>query len=282
VIQVRPTVRRALATALVSLALQSACADDEGRGARDMDVTDAKATNVADAGMLADAREHAGLLDARVELDALAQELDAFVDEPTRADVGPGRDASGLPYAQAVASFRPGAHAGFGAEKFPDVILGPPQGLGTSAGSLDVLSLGVSGEIVVDVGAAEIVDGPGPDLIVFENPFWPGGQAASVFAELGEISVSEDQQTWFTFVCNTKGSSPGTYPGCAGWTPTLVYDPFVVVPLDPRLTGGDAFDLADVSVTRARYVRIRDLSTSGEGVTAGFDLDALGIIHAAH
>ena len=48
---------------------------------------------------------------------------------------------------------------------------------------------------------------------------------------------------------------------------------------DPKRTGGDAFDLADVKVTRARFVRIRDLSSSGSGTSAGFDLDAAGLIH---
>ena len=34
-------------------------------------------------------------------------------------------------------------------------------------------------------------------------------------------------------------------------------------------------------MTRARFVRIRDLSTRGEGTNAGFDLDAVGLVHYA-
>jgi hypothetical protein len=191
----------------------------------------------------------------------------------------PAKAAGELPYAARVERFAPGASAGFGQAELPDVVLGPPQGGGLLGGSLDVLSLGVGGEIVVSFGEREIIDGAGPDFIVFENPFWPGGDPTAVFYELGEVSVSSDGQIWHTFACDTRGTGQGRFPGCAGFTPTEVYDAFEVLPLDPELTGGDAFDLADLGLARARYVRIRDLSSSGEGMTAGFDLDAVGLIH---
>lgn len=195
-----------------------------------------------------------------------------------------GRDEAALPYARGVVDFSPGAHAGHGQDGYPDVVLGPPDGLGTAAGSLDVLSLGVGGEIVLHFGALAIVDGEGPDFVVFENPFWPGGDPAAVFAEPGEVAVSEDGETWHVFTCDPLGAVGGRYPGCAGWTPTLGYDPQEVLPLDPVLTGGDAFDLAAVGLARARYVRVRDLagaSEVGEDVTAGFDLDGVGLVHHA-
>jgi hypothetical protein len=177
-------------------------------------------------------------------------------------------------------SFVAGSHAGFNADKLPNIVLGPPVGKGTEAGSLDVLSLGAGGEIVLGFGDQTIVDGPGPDFVVFENPFWPGGNAAGVFAELGEVSVSEDGTTWHVFECDTQGSGSGRFPGCAGWSPTLVYDAAQIVPLTPETTGGDAFDLKAVGVKRARFVKIRDLMTqAGAGTTAGFDLDAVGLIH---
>jgi hypothetical protein len=200
-------------------------------------------------------------------------------DDGAARELVDGDDAS-LPYARGVVDFRAGANAGFGVEDYPDVVLGPPSGKGVSAGGLDVLSLGVGGEIVLDFGPRTIVDGPGPDFIVFENSFWAGGSPAAVYAELGEVSVSDDLTTWRTFPCAPTPVSPGAFPGCAGWTPTLDYDPFAVVPLDPARTGGDAFDLATVSTPRARYVRVRDLAASGQGSSAGFDLDAIGIIHA--
>jgi len=221
-------------------------------------------------------------LDAARSLDATFLDV-AYVSEPeakpSLATDGATRDAASLPYARVASAFHEGASAGFGRERYPEVIFGPPQGKGSTAGSLDVLSLGVGGELVVDFGERGILDGSGADFIVFENPFWPSGDSTSVYAELGEVSVSSDLLTWATFACDPRGAGQGRYPGCAGWTPTLVYDPFAVVPLDPAVTGGDAFDLGELGVARARYVRIRDLAQAGEGDAAGFDLDAIGVIH---
>ncbi len=115
------------------------------------------------------------------------------------ADTEAGGAPSDGPYASSVESFSPGGGAGFNRDKLPGLVLGPPQGAGTGQGSLDVLSLGSGGEIVLGFGARSIVDGPGADLLVFENPFWPDGNARDVFAELGEVSVSEDGETWHAF-----------------------------------------------------------------------------------
>lgn len=184
-------------------------------------------------------------------------------------------------YASGVESFTPGTSAGYNQDKLPGIVLGPPVGKGNDAGSLDVVSLGAAGEIVLAFGDFGIVDGPGPDLIVFENAFWPSGDASAVFAELGEVSVSEDGETWETFPCDTEGDGEGNFPGCAGVTPTLVYDAEQLIPLAPALSGGDAFDLADLGLKRARFVKIRDLETLPPGGTStGFDLDAVGVIHA--
>ena len=193
----------------------------------------------------------------------------------------PGVAMEGAFYATSVESFSPGDGAGYHADQLPDVVLGPPQGKGTDSGSLDVLSLGSGGEIVLGFGAHSLTDGAGPDFVVFENAFWPGGDQSQVYAELGEVSVSEDGETWQAFDCNTSGDGHGRYPGCAGFTPTLVYDANTLLPLDPEKSGGDAFDLADLGVTRARFVKIRDLKTlEPAGMTSGFDLDAVGAIHA--
>ncbi len=189
--------------------------------------------------------------------------------------------ATPLPYAARVVDFSPGPGAGFGQDRFPDIVLGPPSGRGTGAGSLTVLSLGVGGQIVLDFGESVIVDGAGPDFVVFENPFWAGGDPEQVFAEPGEVSVSEDGEQWFAFPCDPAGDGRGRYPGCAGWTPTERYDASDLVPLDAALSGGDSFDLAEIGLSLARYVRIRDLSTEGAAPTAGFDLDAVGAVHLA-
>lgn len=198
-------------------------------------------------------------------------------------DGGAGNDATypaDLPYARSVESFEPGTGAGYNQQKLPDIVLGPPGGVVKSGGSLDVVSLGLGGEIVLGFGDKAISDGPGPDMVVFENPFWPGGDPTQVYAELGEVSVSDDGENWQTFPCDTVGDGQGHFPGCAGVTPTLKYDPVTLVPIDPAQTGGDAFDLSDLGMTRARFVKIRDLQTLGvTGTTSGFDLDAVGVVN---
>lgn len=187
------------------------------------------------------------------------------------------------PFAHEVVSYEPGDGAGFGQSGMPDVVLGPPQGGGTLRGSLHVVSLGVAGEIVLGFGDWVIEDGPGSDFVVFENAFWRDGDEAAVFAELAEVSVSEDGETWSTFPCVVEPAHLGPWPGCAGWRPVLAWEDWGR--WGPEEVGGDPFDLADVGLTRARFVRLRDLTPpdalEAAGPSAGFDLDAVGIVHGA-
>lgn len=189
-------------------------------------------------------------------------------------DAGPSSSWEGEPWAARVVSFIPGEGGGHNAHKLPDVVLGPPKGAGEVAGNIDdVLSLGEGGVIVLELGL-DVVDGDGPDLAVFENAFRFG---ASVFAEPGEVSVSVDGEEWATFPCAPDEPAPN---GCAGYAPVLKDDEGT---LSPGELGGDLFDLADVGVTRARFVRIEDVGErrfGDEGMT-GFDLDALGVLHPA-
>ena len=160
---------------------------------------------------------------------------------------------------------------------FPKPILGPPKGGGCCQGSLDVVSLGNGGHVTVEFGSTEIVDGPGPDFIVFENAFDVGGDPEQPFAELASVAVSDDAKTWHEFPC-TASSFP--YGSCAGWHPVFANpDENEIDPLDPAVAGGDAFDLADLGVAHARYVRITDRADT-VGVNGVFDLDAVGLVHA--
>lgn len=183
-----------------------------------------------------------------------------------------------LPYASEVVAFRPGEGAGFGADAMPGVVLGPPGGGSASSGSLDVVSLGDGGELVLGFGEREVVDGPGPDLIVFENAFYVGS-TTSVFQELLEVAVSDDGETWFPFACSPDVDDPATWNGCAGHTPRAPYDACDWPVLDAAQTGGDAFDLADIGVARARFVRLRDVQGDGAPPSQGADIDAVGLIH---
>lgn len=189
---------------------------------------------------------------------------------------GGAGDASG-PFAVEVVSFTPGTGAGFGQEQMPEVVFGAPEGGGTVQGSLDVVSLGVGGEITLRLGV-DVEDGPGADFIVFENPFFYGSGQSKIWAEPGEVSVSEDGESWAPFPCDPD-QLEATH--CAGWRPVFSSATSGISPFDLSAAGGDPFDLATVGVPRARYVRIRDVSQILAPPTAGFDLDAIAVIHAA-
>ncbi len=182
------------------------------------------------------------------------------------------------PFADRVVSFSPGAGAGFGQDRLPDVAIGPPVGGGTVAGGTDVVSLGAGGEIVVALDGAGIPDGPGPDLIVFENAFLAGGDPSRPFAEPGAVAVSEDGVTFHEFPCDAVAFP---YAGCAGIRPVLSSPGNGIDPTDPAAAGGDPFDLADVGLRHARFVRMRDVGASiAAPPTAGFDLDAVAAVHS--
>jgi len=155
----------------------------------------------------------------------------------------------------------------------PCIVEGPPVGCGPDCGSLDVVSLGYEGTIVVSLDDVEIVDGPGPDLLVFENPF-------PAWIEPGFVAVSDDGENWTEWPCEPQNVDGG-YPFCAGAHAVLSNPGNGISPTDPAVAGGDAFDLADIGVTQARYVRIRDSGFSHYGGdTGGFDLDAVAAVHS--
>jgi hypothetical protein len=213
--------------------------------------------------------------------DAGAARPDAGVPDRPRPCPDGGGPLVGI---GAVVSLSLGEGGGLNQEKLPAVIQGGPSG-GGAGGSTDVLSLGVGGELVVDFGDHEIVDGPGPDFVVFENPFLVGPYAP--FAEPARVGLSESDPTSFLEIpCDlqaTRGDpakATWPYPGCAGVRP-VTFGPGSCLPLDPATSGGDAFDLASVGLKRARYLRLRDagVSTSGATGSKGFDLDAVVLIH---
>jgi hypothetical protein len=182
-----------------------------------------------------------------------------------------------------VVSFTPGACAGFGAAEMPEIILGPPIGAGTLKGSFDVVSLGIGGEIVVSFEPNAIIDGPGSDFIVFENAFFAGGSSSQPVADPGEVSVSEDGVTWKAYACTPGGGAP--YGSCAGWHPVHSTPHNGISPIDPGAAGGEAYDLSELGLVTARFVRIRDRSTATcEGqpkpTNIGFDLDAIVVVNA--
>jgi hypothetical protein len=180
------------------------------------------------------------------------------------------------PFVDCVDAHEPAAPAQFGADRLPQVVLGPPHGGGANAGGTDVVSLGCGGAITVWFADPIVEDGPGVDFAVFENAFHSGDIE---FVEPARVLVSDDGEAWYAFECDPAGDPSG----CAGVTPVTA-TPDNGLAQDAELAGGDWFDLADVGLERARFVRIVDRTREHwdsemwcTGAAAGFDLDAMAI-----
>ncbi|MEE9217993.1 MAG: hypothetical protein V3U98_02910 [Acidobacteriota bacterium] len=209
-------------------------------------------------------------------------------------------------FADRIVEFRPAFSdpaIGFGSANLPGIVLGPPGDSLPTLGSLSVVSLGRGGEITLEFTDNVIVDGPGPDLILFENSFFVGAPPSSaeeeyfVNADLGRVQVSADGETFFEFPFSSEAllgvegaalASPLLLEliGLSGITPTFtgnwivaddpwVWDPGGVGGVSGA--GGDAFDLAHVGLSEARFVRIIDsgAATGFSGSAEGYDLDAV-------
>jgi hypothetical protein len=203
--------------------------------------------------------------------DAPADDDTPVPDPPTGDDSDPCQG-----FAQAIHSVDYGDGAGFGQSSLPEIVLGPPQGAGELMGGTHVLSLGGQGEIVLDLGTCPAVDGPEEDFIVFENAFYIGGNPQAPYAELGVVAVSADGVNFVEFDCS---SAAYPYDGCAGWHPVYSHPDNDISPFDVDNAGGEAFDLSEVGLDSARYIRIRDLNGSGGGGAVGFDLDAIAVVN---
>lgn len=188
------------------------------------------------------------------------------------------------PFAAAVAAYVPGSNGGFGAERLPDIVLGPPHGGGATQGSLHVLALGIGGSITLEFAPRAICNGPGPDFTIFENAFHIGSSAGPLFTEYAYVAVSQNGMDFIEFPYD-----PGTGAGLAGRTPVFSHPDNGIDPLDPSVSGGDTFDLDAIGLDWVRYVRITDVAGAIPDVgdmpqftlapNAGFDLDAAAALH---
>lgn len=217
------------------------------------------------------------------------------------------------PFADEVTSVTYGEGAGFGQDYFPENVLGPPHGNAdahtpqTSAQHL--LSLGNGGRIVLKFVDNIVVDGEGVDLAVFENPLIQIGDTEYSFCEAAIVAVSQDGETFYTFPYDFVPPPPGgrlgriaDYIGFAGIHPVYSSPENGIDPLDPEVSGGDFFDLADVGLDWIQYVKIIDTGVPGTSTEMrdrdgdviddpgnlyndpsigklGFDLDAVAGIH---
>ncbi|HEY3176336.1 MAG TPA: hypothetical protein VGK94_11335 [Candidatus Polarisedimenticolia bacterium] len=214
-------------------------------------------------------------------------------------------------FADQVVAFSVGfspPEAGLRVSELPGIVLGPPGDSLPNTGSTSTVSLGHNGWILLAFTDNVIVDGPGPDFIVFENAFFKTSvpadpnQPYSVFAEPGKVAVSADGVTFVEYPYDpsalalvgqdaTPSSALPLLRGLAGITPTFTGN--YTLPDDPDLwdpngsggvsgAGGDAFDLATVGLTQARYILITDLglATGFAGAAEGFDLDSVVALHS--
>lgn len=195
----------------------------------------------------------------------------ATVDSGVEVSEDAGAGLALNPWADRVVRFAPGPGAGFGQDIFPDVVLGAPTGGGEHQGSLDVLALGKSGVIELEMTDVAVIDGPGVDLLVFENGF-------SGYFENAVVAVSEDGIDWKEFPC---AADAGVKTGCAGLNPVFANPAQGISATDPHVSGGDGFDLVDVGLSRARFVRVTDTGTNRfyGPPGGGFDLDAIAVVN---
>jgi hypothetical protein len=134
------------------------------------------------------------------------------------------------------------------------------RGSGALAGGTDVFSLDATGpgaSIVVAWSGRRLVDGPGVDLVVFENPFdtAPGAR----FMDPCVVEVSADGVLFEAFPWSYEAADPAVWSadpadwvGFAGLTPVLLHEgDNRVDPFDAVLAGGDGFDLADLPADSA-------------------------------
>lgn len=179
------------------------------------------------------------------------------------------------PWASSVYDFYFGTSQTFGQDSayFPQNVLGslasnisPTMPASTPE---EVCSIGKGGFIVLEFDPP-ILDGVGADFTVFENAFFYNNNS-QVFDEWMMVSVSNDAQTWQTFSYDTL-----TGEGFAGRTPTAATGANYQ---DPNQSGGDSFDLKDVGLTEAKYVKLRDATQYQSSDRLSADLDAVIAIH---
>jgi hypothetical protein len=137
----------------------------------------------------------------------------------------------------------------------PERAVNGVRGGGAETGGTDVFSLGIEPDVddtlVVRWSDRLVLNGPGIDLVVFENAFESGG---GIFMDPTVVEVSLDGVQWVAFphdltaIDETGWSNdPLDWPGFAGRTPVLLHEEDNPVdPVDPGVAGGDGFDLDDL------------------------------------
>jgi hypothetical protein len=186
-----------------------------------------------------------------------------------------------------IRSWANGIHDYQAGDDVDEVWQTPGNALGPASGEpFDIVSLGRGGSITFS-WATPLLNGPGPDIAIFENSF------SDRFLELAYIEVSSDGQNWQRFPSVSQTPSP---VGSFGITePTNLSG----LAGKYRATFGTGFDFADlprnphVDREAIRFVRLVDVVGDGTHLdslgnpifdpyptfgSAGFDLDGLAVL----
>jgi hypothetical protein len=141
------------------------------------------------------------------------------------------------------------------------------RGAGARAGSLDVFSRGYlpgqNDHITLAWSNARLRNGPGVDLVVFENPFLITGGGSFMDLMIVEVSIDgvefrELANDYLAANPTVYRNDPALWAGFAGRKPVLFHA--VTNPVDPfnaALAGGDQFDLDTVVGNDAVATAIR-------------------------
>ena len=204
---------------------------------------------------------------------------------PAAGQIGSEAIASDSPqivaWASEVADYSPGTDVDASFQT-PGNSLGPSDPLGGDTNAIpDTVSLGRGGQITLTFDNP-IRDGVGNDFAVFENSF------SDTFLELAFVEVSSNGIDFTRFANDSLTVDPVDAFGSL--------DPTQIDGLAGKVRGGFGvgFDLADVGLDEATHVRLIDIigdgnttDTNGDRIydpfpstgSAGFDLDAVGVIH---
>ncbi len=167
------------------------------------------------------------------------------------------------------------------------------HGFGQHQGSTDVYSLTLDPDEALILGWSDAIltDGPGVDIVVFENPFDYGDGAR--FMDLVVVSVSPNGTDFVNFpheylAADPKfwSPDPDDWEGFAGKTPVLLNeDSNPADPFDPVASGGDGFDFADlpagdplvqdILAEGAVAVRLVSAPFPKDPISNGADIDAV-------
>lgn len=164
-----------------------------------------------------------------------------------------------------------------------------------------IISLGDGGEIVYSF-ANPIINGEGYDFAIFENGFANPAEANEAFLELAEVSVSENGIHYVKFPSNCLLDTTTQIPGFGVYSDCRKINNLAGKYL---LNYGTPFDLevfsmlSSINVMNIHYVKIKDVVGSVDEtvctrdadnrkindpfptpfISAGFDIDAIGIIN---